>query len=811
MLLSLKWLREFVPYTGTAEELGNKLTMLGLELDELCRPYAELEDLIVGYITECAQHPDADKLSVCKVDVGTEVLDIVCGAPNVAKGQYVVVAPVGATLPGGLKIKKAKLRGAPSNGMICSERELGLSDDHSGIMVLQDLLEGPFTPGAKAIDTMGLDTEVLDISITPNRPDCLSVLGFAREVAMAYNLPLTLPPLNKDGVEFGSEALNGLSLEVENAGIAPFYQLRAIEGVKVGKSPAWLRWRLNACGQRSISNIVDVTNYVMLELGQPLHCFDFSKVKGGKVRVARATDGEKHITLDGQERTLTSRDITIRDAERAIGLGGVMGGENSEIDEASGSVMLEGAVFNTSSIRHTAKRLNIPSEASYRFERGVDQGMTAYALERAALLIARLGQGKMSNSALTSELQPVAKRNITLRKDRAEQLIGVPLSADFCSGTLSALGCVVKEAASANSGLAWVVTPPSYRSDLEREADLIEELARVYGVDRIPETLPAVTRNMSKASPLEPKHKFFARVKKWAAGLGLNEAVNYSFVGNKDLDFLGIASEGRVNITNPLSAELDVLRTCLAPGLLNTLRNNLSHGASGLRIFEIAAGFSKDTAKQYSDTGVREQAILGLMVYGERFSTAWPQKAEDMDYLDLKGFVENFAAWLGLAPLEFKTSTSAPAWLKPAVDIMAGSTLIGTMGRVKPDMAQAFHAKKDVWLAEIKLDIIYELALAIKPGFTSLQAFPPVRRDITVIAPLNLESATIITAIGAAKAANLQGVTLVDLYQPKDQAQRNLTYRLTFRHAERTLQDAEVDKERDKVAKYLVDKLQVKI
>ncbi len=810
MLLSLKWLREFVPYTGTAEELGDKLTMLGLELDELRRPYKDLESLVVGYVSECGRHPDADKLSVCKVNVGSEVLDIVCGAPNVAKGQYVVVAPVGATLPGGLTIKKAKLRGQPSNGMICSERELGLSDDHSGIMVLQDLVEGPFTPGAKAIEAMGLDTEVLDISITPNRPDCLSVLGLAREVAAAYSLPLTLPKLDKTGIKTDSKALEGLKLEVQNGDISPLYELRAIEGVKTAKSPAWLRWRLNACDQRSISNIVDVTNYVMLELGQPLHSFDFSKIRGGTVRVALAQEGEKLLTLDGQERILTGRDITIRDAERAIALGGVMGGENTEIDGESTSVMLEGAIFNTSSIRHTAKRLNLPSDASYRFERGVDQGLTAFALERAALLIAKLGQGRMSAGTLAQELRPIAPREITLRKSRAETLIGVTLKTDFCSKTLSSLGFKVEETGLQDGKTAWAVTPPSYRMDIEREADVIEELARVYGVDRVPEKLYPVARAMSKASPVLPKHKFFARVKRWAAGLGLNEAINYSFVGHKDLDFLGAPKEGRVSIANPLSAELDVLRSVLAPGLLNTLRNNLAHGASGLRMFEVASAFTLD-ASGVSDTGIREEGRLGLMVYGERYSASWPHKPEDMDYLDLKGFVEHFVSWLDLGKAEFKTAENAPDWLKPAVDVFAGKHHIGCLGRVKPSMADAYHAKKDVWLAEIMLDKLYELSLGVKPGFSPLPVYPPVRRDITVIAPMGLESGVIASAIRAAKADHLQDVQMVDLYEPENAKERNLTYRLTFRHADRTLQDHEVDKVRDKVAKYLVDKLQVRI
>lgn len=810
MLLSLKWLREFVPYTGSAEELGEKLTMLGLELDELVRPYKELEELIVGHVVECAPHPDSDHLSVCKVDVGTEVLDIVCGAPNVAKGQYVVVAPVGATLPGGLVIKKAKLRGQPSHGMICSERELGLSEDHSGIMVLNELMEGPFTPGASAVETMNLDTEVLDIGLTPNRPDCLSVLGFAREVAMSWNLPLSMPKLDKEGVDFSSKALDSLKLEVESGDVSQLYMLQAIEDVKFGKAPAWMRWRLNAVGIRSISNIVDVTNYVMMELGQPLHSFDYNKVRGGKVRVALASDGEKHVTLDGNERVLKGRDITIRDAERAIGLGGVMGGQNSEIDDSCTAVMLESAIFNPSNIRFTSKRLDLPSDAAHRFERGVDQGMTAFALERAALLIARIAKGRMAAKPLSAELKPISLPVITLRQGRAEALVGVKFDTSFCVDTLSALGCKLEAAGQDDAGAIWRVTAPSWRGDLTREADLIEELARVYGVDRIPETLPHVSRSMEKAKPGMARHKFFGEVKKWAAGLGLNEAINYSFVGHKDLDFLGLPKEKRISIMNPLSSEQDVLRTVLAPGLLNTLRNNLAQGAGSLRIFEVAAGFSEDPKSPFGN-GVREEARLGIMLYGDRYASSWPQKAEDMDYLDLKGFAEHLFAHLHLGAPTFRTAQSALPWLSPAVELVLDGQVLGSLGRVKPDMADAYHAKKDVWLAEILLGDIYEIWSKTKIAFASLPVYPPVRRDITVIAPQNLESDAILAAISAAKAQNMAEAKLVDLYTPKDSKERNLTYRLTFRHPDRTLQDAEVDKERDKVAKSLLENLPVRI
>ncbi|MDR1125660.1 MAG: phenylalanine--tRNA ligase subunit beta [Deltaproteobacteria bacterium] len=814
MLLSINWLREFVPYEGTAEDLGARLTMLGLELEELKHPFAELEKMLVGYIAECDPHPDSDHLTVCRVDVGSETLNIVCGAPNVAKGQYVVVAPVGSSLPGGLAVKKARLRGQESNGIICSERELGLSDDHSGILVLNEALAGPFTPGKKAVDVMGLDTEVLELGVTPNRGDCLSIYGLAREVAVAYNLPLTLPKLDYSGVAANSRALETLRVEVENGDICPVYRLRAIEDLKVGPSPARLRWRLQAMGQRAISNLVDVTNYIMLELGQPLHSFDYHKVRGGVVRVAMAREGEKLVTLDGQERALTPRDITIRDAEGAIGIGGVMGALNSEIDSGSRAVLLEGAVFGPSYIRHTAKRLHLPSEAAYRFERCVDQGMNAYALERAALLIAKLGQGRVSAGCLELELKPWQGPLLPLRLARVEKLIGVPFKPEFCVRTLEKLGCGLKadpnaaKVDKAEGKEVWQVTAPSHRPDLEREVDLIEEVARVYGFENLPETLPMANRPLALAGQPESRFQFVDRVKGWAAGLGLNEVITFSFVGHKELDFLGAPEEGRIYLANPLTSELDALRSYLAPGLLNILRNNLAKGVNDLRIFEFANRFNKDPQ---SETTASEVMHLGLLLHGERFSTPWPQLAAEADYQDLKGLVEALCAKLGLGAPEFKKSEPALPWLAPGVDLHICGRPAGYLGRVKADLADAYHALRPVWLAEINMDLLYDLHRQVKVNHKPLPVYPPVRRDITVMAPRGLMAEEIMAVIRQSSPPVLENVSMVDLFEPENSSERNLTFRLTYRSAERTLKDAEVDKFREQVAENLTQALPVRV
>ncbi len=815
MLLSLSWLREFVPYKGTAAELGRMLTMVGLEMDGLRRPYEGLRPLVVGYVAECGRHPEADKLSVCRVDVGDEVLDIVCGAPNVAKGQKVAVVKVGTTLPTGLTVKKAKLRGAPSNGMICSEFEMGLSDEHDGILVLDDTAP----VGASVLEVLGLDDEVLDISITPNRGDCLSVLGLAREVAVVTGLPLKMPELKL--TESGSDVSGEVSLEVADPDLCSLYHGRVIEGAATRKSPDWLRYRLNAIGVRSISNLVDVTNYILMELGQPLHAFDLDTVRGGRIVVRAAEQGEKIVTLDGQERELLPSDITIRDAERAIGLGGVMGGLNSEITDKSSRVFLECAIFNPIRIRKTARRLALHSEAAYRFERGVDQTGATYALERSASMMAELSGGSVRTGLLKTEPTPWKSPTVHLRRVRAEALLGVSLERAFYVDTLTKLGCQVRDAdrglrsGEMHSAEEWDVIPPSHRRDLTREADLIEEVIRIYGVDRVPPTLPVINRLLERAGEPEPRHHFLSRVKHWGRSAGLHEAINYSFVSHKELDHLAGAGNGqtgnRISIMNPLSDDMNVLRTDLAPGLLNSLRNNLAQGAGAVRLFEVAATFSADPA---SETTAREVPRLGVVLHGARFDQAWPHPAGDLDYLDLKGLVEHLLTSFSLPEGTFTLAgdtDKAPAWLAPCVRVAISGASVGWMGKVKPDLADPYHAKKAVWMAELDLDQLFALHKAATVSFSPLPVFPPVRRDITFIAEPGISAGAIIDAIQALRLPLLSDVSLIDCFEPQDRNERNLTFRLTFRHADRTLKDAEADKQREAIAESLQKVLPIRV
>lgn len=796
MLLSLAWLQEFTPYRGDVRELADRLTMLGLEIEEIFNPFKGIEPVVVGRTLTCEKHPDADKLSVCTVDVGdAEPLHIVCGAPNVAAGQFAPVARVKTELPGGVKIKKGKIRGQVSMGMICSEKELGLAEESEGILVLPE----NSVVGQSVVQALNLDDCVLDVGVTPNRADCLSVLGIARETAVAFKLPLTMP--DTDFASGGRDCNELVSVEIDNPESCPAYRLKLLQDVKIGPSPAWMRYRLLAVGQRPINNIVDATNYVLFELGQPHHAFDMDKVAGGRIIVKYAEDGQKLVTLDDQERTLSRTDLLICDPEKAVGLAGVMGGANSEMDAHSTNVLLECAVFKAAMIRKTARTLGIPSEASYRYERGVDQPGSEFALHRAVKLMLDTAGGVCLTGTIENEPLPFQSTTIPFRTDKAERLLGVDLGDDFCVETLTALGCGVEK-----KGEAYEVAPPPYRLDLEREADLVEEVGRVYGLDRIPPVLPKVAKNLDYASRGgAAEYAFHEKVREWGVGLGLNELVNYSFVGRADLDLLQCGQGDCVPVANPLSEDQNVMRPLLAPGMLQSVRHNLARGNNALRLFEIAKVFH---ACDTSDSTCVEPARLGLVLYGARNPEAWPWAEGDADYADIKGLVEHLFDAFRLPAPAFSTIRERP-WLAPEVEVCAGGEHMGVIGRVKPDAAEAFHARRDIWTAELDLDKIRAMHTETAIVFNELAKYPPVRRDITLAAPMDMSVAEVFAVVEKRNTPLLENVSLADVFVPENGETRNLTFRMTYRHASKTLKDKEVEKVHNALAAALTAALPV--
>jgi phenylalanyl-tRNA synthetase beta chain len=796
MLLSLSWLKEFTPYHGPVEDLAHRLTMVGLEVEEIKRPFQHLSGVVVGLVLERESHPNADRLSVCKVDIGSgEALTIVCGAPNVQSGQKVAVAPVGTRLPGGLTIKKAKIRGQASQGMICSETELELGTDSSGIMVLDDSL----IVGSDLIQALELDDYVLDIGVTPNRPDCLSVLGLARETAAIFDLPLSMPTLNL--MEDGSlNCPEQVKIVIDDPSGCPLYQARIISGCRIAPSPARIRYRLMAVGIRPINNIVDITNYILMELGQPLHSFDMDLLKGNLIRVARAGNRMELKTLDDQVRKLDENDLLIWDEQDPIALAGVMGGSDTEIHSGSVNVLLECAVFDPLSIRKTARRLGLSSESSFRFERGVDQAGSPFALDRAAALMADLSGGRAAAGVSLSQPRPYASRTIFFRPSKANSLLALDVDEEYCRKNLDLLGCTVK---TTQGGLE--VVPPSFRPDLEREVDLIEEIGRIYGLDKIPEHLPRVKKSLGQ-KPLDLRFAFESGVKQWARGLGLNEAVNYSFVGTADLDLLCVDQKNRVKVFNPLSEEQDVMRTDLLPGMLQTLRHNLGHGNTRLKMFEAAGSFFADPQ---SETGVRETPRLGIMLYGSRYKRQWPHPQEEFDYSDIKGLVEHLVKMFTGKKPDF-TSLTEHSYLSPAVLCRAAGADMGILGRVKPDVSRVYKARKDVWFADINLDRLQDLQTLREISFEPLPRFPVVKRDITIAAPMNLRYQEVVDVVYGSGISILEDLTLVDVYLPGGAAEKNMTFRLTYRHPDRTLKDKDVDTVHQKLAESILNRLPVR-
>ncbi|MFW6415525.1 MAG: phenylalanine--tRNA ligase subunit beta [Thermodesulfobacteriota bacterium] len=800
MYLNYKWLLEFTPFSGSPGELAHCLTMLGLEVEETFNPFFHLEDIVVGYIQSVQPHPNADNLRICEVDTGDSKKSIVCGAPNAKEGQRVPVALQGSKLPSGQVIKDTKIRGSLSQGMICSEHELSLGQDKSGIMVLpQEVPLGD--PLTRALD---LDTTILDIDITPNRADCLSILGIARDVAAYYGLPLNLPsmPINEE-LPYCSEEID---INIANPTDCPLYQTRILKDVQVDTSPDWLRYRLIAMGLRPINNIVDITNYVLLEFGQPLHAFDKELVGGDQINVDRAREGQRFTTLDGEERELSSQNLLIQDRDKPVALAGIMGGANSEINPRSSQVLLECAIFNSTLIRKSARKLNISTDSSYRFERGVDQPGATNALDRCTSLLQQIAGGRVLQGVAKNEPIPWEPPRINFRPKRSWQLLGLEIKESRSREILQNLGCSIER----SGEQVWEVTPPSHRLDLEREVDLVEEVGRVFGLENIPANLPKISKQLEQGNLDQEygqaSYAFLRKVQSWARGLGLQETVNYSFVGHKGLERLNLLDENTIALYNPLTADQNTLRPMLAPGLLTALRYNLSQGNKDLHLFEVARTFDKDSS---SETRTRERNKLGIVLHGLRNPGVWPHKIERMDFLDLKGYMEHFLESMGVYTHSISRQQEH-AFLDPAIAVRIGDKEIAQAGKLRTELVKNYQGRNEIWIAEFDLDRIYNQYMSYAYSYRSWPKFPPVHRDMTVIASYSVKYSDIIDLVKASNVDYLQDCTLIDLYQPEGSRDRHFTFRMTYRHTDRTLTDEEVDEKHSRLGDLIIDNLAVR-
>ncbi len=802
MKFTLSWLSTFVSIGDMAPEaLAEKLTMLGLEVDAVGRLYQGLDQIITAKVLSVQKHPNADRLSLCEVDTGEETVPVVCGAPNVYQGMVTAMARPGVRLPDGMKIKKAKVRGEQSLGMLCSARELGLSEDHQGIMALEETLAA----GISLTEALELSDTMIEVDLTPNRPDCASVLGIAREVAgftgQTLQLPVdNAPALDGEGIDF--------SVTIDDPALCPRYTARKLTGVTIGPSPWWLQRQLLAVGLRPINNIVDITNFVMLEYGQPLHAFDFKKIRQGKIVVRRPQESDgTFTTLDGVERTLESDMLMICDGEGPVAVAGVMGGLESEGTEATTEILLESACFDPVSIRKTARRLNLPSEASYRFERGVDPNITLLAMERAVQLMVELSGATVSENGADEYpgRQPLVE--LDLRVERVCRLLGLSLSSEEIAAYLQSIEF---EVSGAGEPVLHVVVP-SFRPDIEREVDLVEEIARLYGYNEIPTTMPTIGMDYPDRDGLRLIRKKTAAV---CTGRGFYEAINYSFVDEKHLDLMRLPEEdARRKVTrllNPLTEEQAVMRSMLLPGLLENVQRNINHQQPDLRLFEVGKIF----IQQEKGGQPEERYQLCAVCSGSRYPGASPMYFSDQqsDLLDIKGLAEDILESLRIqgtnGALDFViTSEACQPYADPSafISLVDGETEVGRMSLVKADILQDMGIKQPVCFFECDLDLINDLDV-IKKRFVSIPKYPMVKRDIALLVPEKVPAGELLQAIRNHKAEHVESVDIFDVYsgKPIEAGMKSVALSVTYRSTKKTLDDVTVDRIHEKIVNSLM-------
>nr|HRI47785.1 phenylalanine--tRNA ligase subunit beta [Ignavibacteriaceae bacterium] len=628
MKISLNWIQNFINLDGiSTDEIVAKLTMSGLEVEEIIDQRRMYENFIVGEVIEKTKHPNADKLSLCKVNTGSLNLDVVCGAPNVEQGQKIVLATEGAVVPqSGFKIKKTKIRGVESNGMICSEAELNLSNDHSGSIVLPENA----VVGMSISKALNLDDVILEIAITPNRSDALSQIGVARDIAAIFGLEVQTPTQEND-IQSGISINDLASIEVLDIENCPRYSAKVIQNLEVKESPEWLKTKVEAVGLRSINNIVDVTNFILFELGQPLHAFDLDNLSGKKIIVKKAGENNKFTTLDSKERTLLSDTLLICDAEKGVAIAGVMGGENSEVTQSTKNILLESAYFNPVSIRKTAKSLSLSTDASYRFERGTDPNITVIAVNRAAQLIQQVAGGTIAEGVIDIYPNSIQEKKIVLRYSRVDKILGYKIDIDSIDKILKALGFGLEK----KTDVSIDVTIPTFRPDIEREIDLIEEIARIDGYDNIP-TVPRVSIAIKKQ---EDETDYADNLRDISTSLGFYEIISNSLQSEKIASVLG----NPIKMLNPQSADMAYLRSSLIPGALLVLAKNINAGEKNIRLFEIGKVFNKKNNEINSFDDFTEEEKLILLVSGKAESKEWFSNERLYDFYDIKGAVDSIS------------------------------------------------------------------------------------------------------------------------------------------------------------------------
>lgn len=788
MRVSLSWLREFVDIDLAEEEVAHRLNMSGTKVEAIHRPSGEVRDVVVAEILDVSEHPNADNLSLVEVTSGGEPQVVVCGARNFAVGDRVPLATVGAQLPG-LAITERKIRGQVSRGMLCSASELGIGTDHAGILVLQ-----PDSPlGEDVVTLLRLDDTILELEVTPNRPDCMSMIGVAREVAALTGADLRIPEPEVKGAPLDVE----VTVQIEDGESCPRYLARYIEGIEVKSSPAWMAARLLAAGLRPISNIVDVTNYILLETGQPLHAFDADRVAGSTIIVRRAAEGETIETLDGVTRRLDPEDLLIAGTDRALALAGVMGGSDSEVHPDSRRVILESAYFAPARVSFTSRRHLLRTEASARFERGADPEMVPHAAARATELMVELAGGRAAEGSSDRYERPHERLSLRLRPTRTEQLIGLSIPATRQGEHLRNLGMNV------TGTEVLTVEVPSFRPDLSREVDLVEEVARLEGFDKIPARVPT-----GPAGRLTPEQKAERTLRRLLAARGLTEAWTSSFMQAGELDMLGLdpdhPARRNVRFSNPMFDQEPGLRTTLLPGLLRSMaRNVAAHRPDGAALFEVASVYRPSTG----DLAEEEQALAAALT-GRRRSKWWGGAAEPWDFFSAKSVITAVLSALGLEGARFAPTSGAPFHPTRAAQVSFQDLPVGVIGELHPDVAAGFGVPERTIGLELALTPIFD-RLPGRGRASLVPRFPGVNLDLAVVVEDGIQAARVESLIRSAGGERLRRVYLFDVYRGEQVAagHKSLAFSLEVGDPERTLTDEDAFEVRDRILQVLRERV----
>jgi phenylalanyl-tRNA synthetase beta chain len=800
MLVSFNWLKEFVEIDLSAEEIGDLLTMGGIEVEAVTRVGQGLDKILTARIEEIAPHPKSDTLHLATISPGNGVVTVVCGAPNIEKGQIVPYAPPGSVLPSGMEIKEATIKGVVSPGMICSEKELDLGEDASGILVFEEgtKVGVPITDAYPLIDDY-----ILETSVTPNRGDCLSILGTAREVAALTGRPWKIPEftIEEGSVRIGDRA----SIEVPDFDLCPRYAARMVEGVSIGPSPFEIRLRLTRSGVRPISNVVDATNLILLECGQPLHAFDYTFLQGGKIVVRRCDPGETFVTLDGLERKLPENALMIRDGERSVALAGIMGGLNSEIQDDTTTVLIESACFEPFGVRRTAKALGMSTEASFRFERGVDPEGTLWAAHRVTHLVQKLAGGTVLAGHLDVYPEPIERPAVPMKTTTAVSLLGIDVTSKQCASYLERLGVEVDSKDDSHGTL--VCTPPPWRWDLERDVDMIEEVARVHGFQNIPVSMPTYVSATDKTKEERNQRRTVAGLMNAS---GFTEIITMSF-GTQDAagEFLTHGSDtGQLALLNPLTEDHAVMRTSLIPGLLSTLKRNMNFRSEDLKLYEIGKTFLPKPNEELPTEDLR----LAAVTTGSRHTGSWHfhrgevdvsgkiVKEPEADFYDMKGALENVLDGLGISEATFVPSTLPFLHPGKSADIIVDDRTIGFVGELSPKKTREHDFTGKVQIFEILLEPLLVQTRKVRV-FRSIPRYPFIERDLSLVVERNCSGDKIKHLISRLGHDIIASVVLFDLYRGESipDGYQSVAFRIRYQSEDRTLTDEEVQEVHSRV------------